>query len=182
RGSPLQTVWGKPRRNSSRCVKGVGLQAGNEPDPEPARTSHAGIILERNCRTPPVRWGFVYDSNYTVFTNMSAHPPHEPEHDRGQLPPRLAALRDRTATYARRGYAEVRQYAREQYARNRERLVDRSTRGATIGLLAAAGLLTLLLGYWIVLILITPSVGQLEETQMAEATIAYTADGQELTR
>ena len=110
------------------------------------------------------------------------HPQRSGQDRRHDLPPRAAALASAVRPHARQAYEAVRRYAGEQYDLSRARLADPATRPATAGLLAAAAGLFVFLLYWIGLVVATPSVGRLEEMHMAEATIAYTADGQELTR
>ena len=55
-------------------------------------------------------------------------------------------------------------------------------RRATIGVLVLAGLAVLFLGWWLYLIVATPSVEELREARYAQATVALTANGEELTR
>ncbi len=61
-------------------------------------------------------------------------------------------------------------------------LRERDTKPGSLILVVFAGMLTMLLLYWTALVAQIPAVGELEDTHFSEASIAYTADGLELTR
>ncbi|HMB90248.1 MAG TPA: PBP1A family penicillin-binding protein [Rhodothermales bacterium] len=59
---------------------------------------------------------------------------------------------------------------------------DTWVRWGTIGVLVLAGLMALVLVGWTVLLVRTPGTQSIQKTQLEQATIAYTADGEEITR
>lgn len=59
---------------------------------------------------------------------------------------------------------------------------DARVRRGTIGVLVLAGLMALVLVGWMVLLVRTPGTQSIQKTQLEQATIAYTVDGEEITR
>ncbi len=78
--------------------------------------------------------------------------------------------------------AFVRAYAEDTFAGVKDRLQESETRPVTIGLLGVVGALFVFLMYWVFLISQIPNVHRLDVQKLSEATIAYTSDGEELTR
>jgi penicillin-binding protein 1A len=73
-------------------------------------------------------------------------------------------------------------YVEERREAIRRRLNDRDTRPVTLGLLAACILLLVALGAWIWAIYGLPTDVELDRSRVEQASIVYTADGEELTR
>src|SRR5690554_5455471 len=72
--------------------------------------------------------------------------------------------------------------ARFHEKRVRKRLNDPKTRKGTIVSLSAALFVLVSFLAWTIFLLLIPDAGHLSEKTVPEATIAYTADGLELTR
>lgn len=73
-------------------------------------------------------------------------------------------------------------YTERMKSRIRRNLRDPEQRSGTILILALAGFMVLFLVYWVVLVLQLPTARDLKNARVEEASIAYTADGVELTR
>ena len=80
-------------------------------------------------------------------------------------------------------FRSPRQYAKALRRCVRARLGEGpGPRRACIALLVLAGLGVLFLGWWLYLIVASPSIGELRDARYAQATLVLTADGNELTR
>ncbi len=73
-------------------------------------------------------------------------------------------------------------YVRQIRSGARERLRDSETRIVTAVILGAAALVSVGLLFWILLVSELPSVQELRDSRVAEASVVYAADGQELAR